>query len=469
MVLNTITNAYLISYQSKYYKDEVKSEIIRLVKSFNFNSFASYALRKNLINLMLERKRTFRKNDFKGFEKVCLEVSQNLEKEENIHGSIRMLELGEIIEKKVGIKTYNWRERIAKYYEKLMDNAEEDKNLAAITFCQKALECYKQLKDEDKIKQLEEKYSNIKTSMELSKYSVELPIYEHRNNCKKMASELVQKEPEEILYILAMNKDILPKYKDVEKLAEDMIKNAPLFHLATTEVMDQLGHTAQHFSDEDEKRYYELILSYKFELEVDKIILINEIMFAVLKENKLNTIIMRDFLKMHSWYGKNIQKKLPNQKIIEYNWLNLILPSLHEYFVKMEFFFNSNNYPNLVLCIDSLTLKIEGLIRDICQFSGVTTFFTTKDKKGRNITGEKNIHTLLYEEKFKELFDEDDLLFFKFLLVEKAGYNLRPRVAHSLMLYQEYSIEYMHLLIIALLRLGKYDFVKKSNNSADKI
>ena len=129
-------------------------------------------------------------------------------------------------------------------------------------------------------------------------------------------------------------------------------------------------------------------------------------------------------------------------------------------------FANPNYSPNLVLSIDSLTLKIEGLIRDICQFSGVTTFYMTKDKKGRSIAREKDIHALLYEEPIKELFDEDDLLFLKFLLVEKAGYNLRHKVAHSLMLFQEYSINHMHLLILALLRLGKYDFVKKEDGTS---
>jgi hypothetical protein len=150
-----------------------------------------------------------------------------------------------------------------------------------------------------------------------------------------------------------------------------------------------------------------------------------------------------------------------NQKI-EYNWLSLIAPSLHEYFLQMQYCFSNTNYsPNLVLSIDSLTLKFEGLIRDICQFSDITTFYTTKDVNGRDITREKDIHALLYEEPIRKLFDENDLLFFRFLLVEKAGYNLRHKVAHSLMSFQEYNINYMHLLILALLRLGKYDFVKK--------
>ncbi len=90
-----------------------------------------------------------------------------------------------------------------------------------------------------------------------------------------------------------------------------------------------------------------------------------------------------------------------------------------------------------------------------------------EDSKGRNIEREKDLNALLREERIKELFDEDDLLFFKFLLVEKAGYNLRHKVAHSLMLFQEYNINYMHLLILTLLRLAKYDFVNKEDATSD--
>jgi hypothetical protein len=101
------------------------------------------------------------------------------------------------------------------------------------------------------------------------------------------------------------------------------------------------------------------------------------------------------------------------------------------------------------------------MLRDICGFSGVTTYKFKTDKKGRTISQEKDIHELLYEEEVTKLIDKDDLLFFKFLLVEKAGYNLRHNVAHSLMTFYEYNIHFMNLLIMAVLKFGKYDFVPK--------
>lgn len=462
-VLEAIKNAYSIACKAKYKADIIKSELSRLVTKFNFKSSSSFALRYNLIELMLKDKRRFLKEDFLRFENICWQISESLTESGNIHGAIDMLELGEKVDQKIGKKTYDWRRRIAESYETLMKQAEKGNNLASLTFCQHALENYKKLKDKDKINELEKKYSELKNSMKLTKFKKEIDLTEHIKRCREVAEKVVQNDPEEIIKLLMLDKNLLPKYKDMEKITEEHRKKFVMQHLLPTVIIDQSGHPAQHFSDEDEKKYYGILQQYDWELKLNKIHFINEIFFTAIRENKLSSDVLLRFLNRYSWFGKNISKKLANQTI-KYNWLNLIAPSLHEYFHQIQYCFrNPNHSPNLVLSIDSLTLKIEGLIRDICQFSGVATFYMTQDSKGRNIAKEKNIHALLYEEPIRELFDEDDLLFFKFLFVEKAGYNLRHKVAHSLMLFQEYSINYMHLLILALLRLGKYDFVKKED------
>jgi len=460
-VQEAMKSAYSIAFQIKYKTDEIKAELKRLVTTFNFKSSSSFALRANLIELMLKAKRRFSKEDFLGFENICWQVSESLIESGNIHYAIDMLELGEKVDQKLEKKTHDQRRRIAESYETLMKEAEKDNNLSSLVFCQSALENYRKIKDKDKINELEKKYSELKSSMKLEEFKKEINQTEQIKFYREVAEKVVQNDTDEIIKFLMFDKNLLPKYKDMQEIAEKLGKNFGIQHLSPTIEVDQSGHLVQHFADEEEKKYYEILQLYDMELKLNKIHLINEIFFTAIRENKLSSDVILRFLKRHSWYGKNISKKVANQKI-EYNWLSLIAPSLHEYFLQMQYFFSNTNYsPNLVLSIDSLTLKFEGLIRDICQFSNITTFYMTKDGKGRNITREKDIHALLYEEPIKKLFDKNDLLFFKFLLVEKAGYNLRHKVAHSLMSFQEYNINYIHLLILALLRLGKYDFVKK--------
>lgn len=466
-VIQAVRNAYSIGYQVKYKVEKVKSEVKRLITEFNFKSSSSFALRSDLIELMLRGKRKFSKKDFNKLENFCWQMSESLIDAENIHAAIRMLELGERIDQKLGKRTHDWRGKMAESYENLMNQAEKNNDPVSADLCQLALKNYKIIKDEEKIKELEEKYIKLKNLIKLKEIKVDIDLEEKIKIFRGIAEEIVQNPSEEIISLLMHDKNLLPTYKGMEKAAEEYSTKS-LSSLFPKKMIDLSGNPAQHFSDEAEKKYFDILRMYQWELEVNKIYLINEIFLAAIRANKLSADTILKYLSRHSWFGKTISKKLPSDQTIEYNWLNLIAPALYEYFRQMHYFLlNPTNYPNLVLSIDSLTLKIEGLVRDIYQFSGGITSYMTQDSKGRDIRREKDIHALLYEEPIKKLFDEDDLLFLKFLLVEKAGYNLRHKIAHSLMLFQEYSVQYMYLLILAVLRLGKYDFVKDtiSHNS----
>jgi hypothetical protein len=200
-------------------------------------------------------------------------------------------------------------------------------------------------------------------------------------------------------------------------------------------------------------------------LENQYLPMINLTIIEAIKEKKIAFAELIEFLRKHTWFGKTVVKKIQNQEIA-FNWLSLLAPSLLEYFEQINRFLAVGRC-NLILCIDSLILKIEGLLRDLCNYSGITTFFQTEDKQGRTIYQEKDLNRLLHEEKMKELLDEDDLFLFRFVLVEKVGYNLRHKIAHSLIFYGEYNINYMHLLLLLLLKLGKFDFKRVEKESAN--
>lgn len=462
-VLNAIRNAFFIAGQVKYRLADTKSEMIRLIKKFNVNSSSTFVLRFNLIDLMLNEKKTFSDNEFLGIENVCWEFAKLDEDRGNLHGAIKLLELGEKVDIRLNQKSKNWRKRIAELYETLMKQAEQGNNLAALSFCQQALENYKMIKDAKKIGEIEKKYTELRGSMKLAEIKQKIDLSKHIKRCREIAENLSKETPEEVIKTLMVSKQLLPRHKDMQKIAEDIGEKHPIHKIFPKVVMDQRGHPAEHFTEDTEEKYFGILEQYQMDLQINKIPLIREIFFSAIRNKKLNTEELLDFLVKNSWLGKNISKKLGGGREITYNWINLLAPSIHEYFAQMErFFLESTGRPNMVLAIDSLTLKIEGLLRDMCEFSGIATFYQTKDKKRRNIVREKDLHALLHENNIKELFEEDDLLFFRFLLVEQAGLNLRHRIAHSLLYFQEYSVDFMHLLILALLRIGKYDFVKES-------
>ena len=75
----------------------MKDEIKRLLNSYSFESNISYALRANLIELMLEKKRIFYRNSFKGLDKLCWRIYKRIKNEGSIQQAIDVLYLGERI------------------------------------------------------------------------------------------------------------------------------------------------------------------------------------------------------------------------------------------------------------------------------------------------------------------------------------------------------------------------------------
>jgi hypothetical protein len=468
-VVNSIKNAYAFAFQINYRTDAVKAEMCRLVRDFNPSSSSAFALRANLIELMLAGKSRFGKDDYNGFLDVCLKLADDFFKAGNFHNAIRMFEFGEKVDNKLGTKTLDWNRRIGESYEGLVDQR-GDKDLASVYFCQHALEYYRKVKDAKKIKELEERYDRIRGQQQFQEFTTTIDLKGHVDKCKEIAEKVCQQEPEKIISILIYDKSLLPKYKDLEASVKKTAKVAVLSHIAPVVVSDGNGHPAEHFVTEDEKLYFHILEQFTWNLQAGQTILLNEIFLKGVQTGKLNIQSAMEFFEKRSWFGKTISKRLPQGQVKHYNWLNFIAPALNEYFNQMEASFSFPGYmPNFVLAIDSLILKIEGIVRDICSIAGITTFYSAKDKQGRNVVRERDINWLLREEAINNLVDADDLLFFKYVLVEKAGINLRHKVAHCLADFSEYNFQHMHLLLLVLFRLGKYDFVKPDQTVEDKI
>lgn len=468
-VLEIIGNAFHLALSVNYKVDEVKSEILRVVKNYSFESSSASVIRFRLIDLMLKHKNIFSAADFGGIIPVCEKVTEKLYGEKNKHAVIDMYELICKVEEKLEVSTEPWRRKVAEMWEELSYDREDETNLVSTEFCKNAIKHYKILKDTAKVSELEKRFDYLRKNLTLSQFGQEFDLTEMIKGFRQYADELSSKEPFAIIASLINDYSLLPTFDDIEKQAKEHKKSNPLMFLASTSIIDRYGNHSQYFSTDEEQEYYAMLWHYNLSLQISKNHLIREIIFTCVRNQKLTATTILHFLKNYSWLGKELQMQTRGDRMETYSWLNLIAPALNDYFVQLEFFFrNPSNIPNLVLCIDSLTLKIEGMLRDICEFNGVITYELRNDKKGRTISQEKDIHKLLYEEEIKKLFDKNDLLFFKFLLVEKAGYNLRHKVAHSLMTFPEYNINYMNLLVLAILKFGKYDFVPRQGNGNEK-
>lgn len=446
-ISEALENAYSIALRSRYKTEHIKSEIKRFIHRFSSGSAFSV---RDLINYMLETQNGFSQEDFAGLENICWQIAESFSND--AHTAISFLRLGRQVDQRLGKQSHKWIRRIAQHNEAqmtLFENAPE----VALFFCMQAIQNYKQVGDEEKQNALEKRYTEFKKSTKYHTIEIEVDIKDIRIAAQDLAREIAKNAtPEEIIRILFSDKTLLPTKSEVESFARESIKQSQMLHRLPKVIGDRNKNVGQHFETPKELMYHSILFHYRIQLETENAHLINAILLEAISERKITIGSLLSCLNKLCWYGK-----LPN-------WLHLIAPALNEYFEQINFHlaYPERNVPNFVLCLDSLTLKIEGLFRELCHRSGVNTTYHGKDRDGRNISREKDINALLREEAIKKLFDEDDLLFFKFLLVEKSGYNLRHDIAHSLLPPEAYTYTYMHLMILALLRLGKYDFAQEN-------
>jgi len=66
---------------------------------------------------------------------------------------------------------------------------------------------------------------------------------------------------------------------------------------------------------------------------------------------------------------------------------------------------------------------------------------------------------LLEDKMLLDHLGEDNVFFIRFVLSEKAGWNLRAEVAHSLLSPREYRVQMFHLLLLIVFRLSRFSLV----------
>jgi hypothetical protein len=458
-LLYYLKNVFYLSSQIKYKIKECISLIMKQIQIFKGSNTSNYFIQYQLLFLINQNFKTFKDLLVDNIFKIMWDITKQLETNEEYHPAIQMLTLGKELSNKLNLEQSEWIKNQARIYEILLSKVPDD--LAGIAYCQQALDCYKQIKNAEKIKEMEDKFCQLKTNAEMQVFSQEIDLEKYIEYCQSVSDEISKDEPEKILTALMHSKSILPNIKEIEESIKNQSELTPLLHMLPITIHDQNGNPIQHYSSENEKLYYHILEGYGYSLNMQYTYLIHHIIYASVRENKLNINIVLDYFKKYCWFGKTLSKKIMGLEG-NYNWLSQITGSLIEYFFQLKNIIQNQYYlPDLVMPIDSLTVKIEGLVRDLCRLNGITTITQIKDKNNKLIIKEKDLNMLLREKEVEEIFNQDDLFLFKYLLIEKKGINLRHKVAHGLMNSGDYSITNLHLLFICLLKLGKHDFVNK--------
>ena len=458
-----LRNAYMLTKSIRAKPGPIVEIVTELIQKFDPNNLSQGYFLLALSQLVMSDFKIFYSPQIiNTFIEKLSSTSSNLLKSDEYEQAIDIIKVQIVFENKIEKPIKSLLITIAECWEKLANNRKDDSNMVVLEFLRSALEIYKKIKDIENIKRIEKKILESKDKLNLKQFSQTIDITSQVKVIRKAADKLTNNNPDVILSVLSLDKSIIPSKKTLKEQTNRSKKENPLQYIVSTQIYDKRGNTVQHFVSDEELFFNGILKTLGYIQKLSINIVLREIIFQGIKKRKLTAKNFIEFLRNNTWLGFNIEKVSPGGDKLVYNWIDQISPSIFEYFNNMDaYFYDQRHYPNMILPIDSLTLKIEGLIRDLCEILKITTFYTELDNHNKTISKEKDLNALLRDQSLNYLLDPDDLFFLRYLFIEKAGNNLRNDVAHSLLISEEYTIDKFHLILLSILRLGKYNLSPK--------
>lgn len=436
-----------INYKVK----ELQDLILDLINNPNEKSSFFLKLRLDGLKILIEKvkKKKFNSSILCGLEQICENtLSANLSK---LFAS-DYFKTGEEISKLLKTDYKRWILKQAEYYEQLSNT---ENPIIAPEYCQKAIDLYKKLDNKTKLKELYNKYSFLSKSIKLNQYYTKpIDLTPCVKEYEKIAEEL---SSEELLKFIVYSSDIIPNYNRDKEFIEKQNEQYWLSSLFHTKIIDEYGHVIGKLDTEEDELKHQMYCYCDIWYDIQSKIF-SHFLKKSIELKKMNAKIVLEFLS-NTWYGANIEKKLSGGNNYKYNWLQYIGPSIESFFLKFEKFIQGDTTSILYIQeIDSLSLKIEGMIRDMILLADIDDFHLFYFDKNENFNW-RNINQYLKDSSIVSIIPENDAYFLKYFLTEHR--NLRNRVAHSLTFLGEYGIYNMVILFIAILRLSKCLVLKR--------
>jgi len=164
----------------------------------------------------------------------------------------------------------------------------------------------------------------------------------------------------------------------------------------------------------------------------------------------------------NSFFGKEL-KFVRDEQELTYTWFSTIDIGLKS-FCEQYSLLLKNKQPDWRISIDFLSLKFEGILRDIVDLSGGV--ITEVDIYG-NAT-DKLLDDLLVSSSIIDVFSKDDINLFHYTFTSR-GYNIRNDVAHSFYKPQDYNWFKALLVFLCILRLAKFNYIKCKEQKRNEI
>lgn len=456
-------NAFLIAYKSKltYELEQIIKSVFETHNGWDIKIEGTLRVLIDLSNLTSEYFKAFK--DKVDFDKILLKNKQGAEeiKKNHIWGSIYITDVNIEIAKKTGKEIESFLDYKAELYLKLSDDAENVGNMAAVTFTENALRIYQQVKNKEKIAEVEKKYSEQRGKFKLAIIQQDFPKEDTDKIIQNIKNTVLAANENDIIYYL-ITTPWYNKIENIQSMADETKKRHFFMSMFGSSILDKYGNTIDIFNTEDEKDIFNFWQSYGFNFQIGTQTM-HQFFIEAYKAGKISYNAVLIYLEK-TWFNEPIIRNY-NGEAFKILPIDLIKPGLKRMFIELDSFFADNDYElDYVTITDSLVLKVETLIRNFCEKIDIATF-KTRQKGNDKLVMEKLLDDLLADIKSSDInhtgFDEEDRIFIKYVLSEKAGLNLRNQVAHGLMDINEYSFPNIIVILSIILKISKYSFTKK--------
>ena len=426
----------------RYKKEDIKSLVIRYVKA-EFNEISN---KKFLIELMLSKKRVFKKDDFEGLEDICWDCAQKSAS----RTIIDFLSLGQKISQKIQSDKYKWFDEIGKTYEDFAEEREDSK-LIQNRHLSKSMEYYQKGGNPQKIEEMSIKLKKVQKELRLAEIHYKFAVDERK--VSEFMTEIYKiplNSNQFIEYVIHdKNGFLIPKLEKDDANYNNLSDNSPLFSLVCQLKLDNNHNITQILDNDDEEKR---IMDTNHRQYSSSIIFQNIFLKEMFSHTHDLEIFTYDTVIT---YLSNCQKFL-NISGAEKPLLYYFKPIIKEYFKQFELML-LNEECNYVLFIDSIVSKLEYLVRKLCEIYNISML----KPQGNGTTSEKLLHDFFSNPKFKEVLFEKDYDFLKHVLL-KPGLNLRNKSAHGFDL-SIYTFDNANLLLLCFFRLLKYFIIIDDN------
>lgn len=426
----------------RYKKEDIKSLIVKYVKA-EFNEIFNI---KHLIELMLSKKKVFKKEDFEGLDDICWDCAQR----SRSVTIIEFLNLGQKISQKLQSNKYNWFDEIGKTYVDFADEREDSKRVQIIHLSN-AMEYYQKGGNTQRIEEVSIKLKKVQKEFEPARIPFEFDVNGVVNTIITEIYEIIPLDSNKFFEFLIHDKNefLIPKLEKDDENYNNFVDAAPLLAISSQLKLDNNHNITQTLKNDDEDGRIRDSNNRQYSLSI---IFPN----IFLKEMFIYTYDLEIFTyDSVIGYLSNCQKFLNISDGVK-PLLYYFKPIIKEYFKQLELGLSNEEY-NYVLFIDSIVSKLEYLVRKLCEIYNISML----KPQGNGTTSEKLLHDFFIDSKFKEVLLEKDYDFLKHVLL-KPGLNLRNKSAHGFDL-SIYTFDNANLLLLCFFRLLKYFIIIDDN------